>query len=162
MQWICVEWWHIRIVSGIKKIDMITRKLKKSHCVMFLSEFMLICTRSGWGHIVFSYNEWNVKTTMNEYLTKLRQRICARWGTVQHQTKPKVFYFVALTIHGNFHVCWASRLIGVIRSFDVAASTYVFQIESKLSIISTSQNNIKHCIIDTFINLTMYLCNMWN
>jgi hypothetical protein len=29
---------------------------------------------------------------------KLRQRICARWGTVQHQTK--AFYFVALKFAG--------------------------------------------------------------
>jgi hypothetical protein len=64
----------------------------RGHCVMFLSEFMLICARSSWLYFRImkqssNRDSWDETCNHDEqYLMKLRQRICAR-GEVQFNIK---------------------------------------------------------------------------
>jgi hypothetical protein len=87
---------------------------QKSLCYVFVRVYVNL---SRWlSSLYFRIMKWSSNRdswdeTCNHdglYLMKLRQRICARWGTVQHQTN--AFYFVALKFAGIPRLSYLDRL----------------------------------------------------
>ena len=78
--------------------------LNRSHCVMFLSEFMLTVAISE--HIVLSYSK-----TCNHDEEYLKMLGFVRSGTVQHETKVVSFRFFELPDHilTDYIVIWSDR-----------------------------------------------------